>query len=274
MGQIGQNEETTVKTTLEPNTSNQMSAVNLKIKLDQTLRTAKMLADTLKVQIRELIARETMLKEAITDGRLGVTTLTVSTMSQGPRSYIIRDGRWTLCNGMIQYPVASQTSSTNLFNGLFSEPRCIGREVVTVQDPCVFNSVIKYEVIPSTRAAEYTEEEFLCLKPAFNTTLERYMSVTRQIMNDTCKDGVVRSLADTNLDCGVRIMSEYSFYPRKSSAAATLPLEYCIEQDGSCKLIVAWHVSNASIENFEFLKNENNFKKYFIKSGPYIEHII
>lgn len=58
-----------------------------------------------------------------------------------------------------------------------------------MQDPCVFNSVIKYEVVPAVRAPEYTEDDYLCLKPTFNVTLERYMSVTRQVMNDTCKDG-------------------------------------------------------------------------------------
>ncbi|XP_026745179.1 uncharacterized protein LOC113506539 [Trichoplusia ni] len=254
--------------------NNEMNTVNLKIKLEDTLRTAKSLAETLKVQIIELVARENLLKEAIVNGRPGVSTLTVSTMSQVPRSYIIRDGRWMLCNGMIQFPVQSQTSSTNLFNGLFTEPRCIGREVSTVQDPCVFNSVIKYEVVPTTRRLVYTEDDYLCLKPSFNKTLERYMSVTRQLINETCKNGIIRSLAENTLECGIRVLSEYSFYPHRSSAAATLPLEYCTEKDGSCKLIVAWHVSNATIENFEFLKNEHNFKKYFIKSGPYIEHVI
>lgn len=65
-------EEESKKTTLEPTRdqiSNQLSAVNLRIKLDQTMRTAKLLAETLKVQIGDLIARETMLKEAITNGR-------------------------------------------------------------------------------------------------------------------------------------------------------------------------------------------------------------
>ncbi|XP_035448961.2 uncharacterized protein LOC118275199 [Spodoptera frugiperda] len=252
----------------------QLSPMTLKIKLEETLRSAKVLAETLNTQIVDLMKRENLLKNAITNGRPGVSTLTVSTMSQVPRSYIIRNGRWTLCNGMIQFPIPSQASSTSLFNGLFSEPRCIGREVPTVQDPCVFNSVIKYEVVPAVRAPEYTEDDYLCLKPTFNVTLERYMSVTRQVMNDTCKDGIIRSLADNSLECGVRILSEYSFYPHKSSASSSLPLEYCVEKDGSCKLIVAWHVSNATIENFEFLKNEHNFKKYFIKSGPYIEHVI
>lgn len=76
------------------------------------------------------------------------------------------------------------------------------------------------------------------------------------------------------MECGTRTLSEYSFYPSRSSAAASLPLEYCAEKDGSCKLIVAWHISNITIENFEFLKNEHNFKKYFIKSGPYLEHVM
>ncbi|PZC83572.1 hypothetical protein B5X24_HaOG207555 [Helicoverpa armigera] len=254
-----------------PKQSNQLSAINLKIKLEETLRTAKVLAETLKIQIADLIGRENVLKHAITNGRSGVSTLTVTTMSQVPRSYIIRNGHWTLCNGMIQFPLAGQA---NMFNGLFSEPRCIGREVATVQDPCVFNSIIKYDVVPTKRALEYKEDEYLCLKPTFNITLERYMSVTRQLVNETCKDGIVKSLAENNLECGLRILSEYSFYPHRSSAAASLPLEYCIEKDGSCKLIMAWHVSNSTIENFEFLKNEHNFKKYFIKNGPYIDHVI
>ncbi|KAF9417298.1 hypothetical protein HW555_005514 [Spodoptera exigua] len=219
-----------------------LSPITLKIKLEETLRSAKVLAETLKTQIDDLANRENLLKDAITNGRPGVSTLTVSTMSQVPRSYIIRNGRWSLCNGMIQFPIPSQASSTNLFNGLFSEPRCIGREVPTVQDPCVFNSVIKYEVVPTVRAPEYTEDEYLCLKPTFNVTLERYMSVTRHVLNDTCKDGIIRSLGDNYLECGVRILSEYSFYPHKSSAASTLPLEYCVEKDGSCKLIMAWHI--------------------------------
>uniref|UniRef100_A0A2A4IUK2 Uncharacterized protein n=1 Tax=Heliothis virescens TaxID=7102 RepID=A0A2A4IUK2_HELVI len=278
MVQVSQDPDESKKTQLaetsDPKMPNLLSAVNLKIKLEETLRTAKVLAETLKIQISDLIGRESVLKDAITNGRLGVSTLTVSTMSQVPRSYMIRDGRWTLCNGMIQFPVASQASSSNLFNGLFSEPRCIGREVGTVQDPCVFNSVIKYDVVPTKRALEYKEDEYLCLKPTFNITLERYMSVTKQVINDTCKDGIIKSLADNNLECGLRILSEYSFYPHRSSAAASLPLEYCIEKDGSCKLIMAWHVSNSTIENFEFLKNEHNFKKYFIKNGPYIDHVI
>lgn len=49
--------------------NNEMNTVNLKIKLEDTLRTAKSLAETLKVQIIELVARENLLKEAIVNGR-------------------------------------------------------------------------------------------------------------------------------------------------------------------------------------------------------------
>ncbi|XP_075983455.1 uncharacterized protein LOC142981427 [Anticarsia gemmatalis] len=253
---------------------NELSTASLKMKLEETLQNAKTLAESLKTQITELVNREKSLKEAVVNGRFGVSTLTVSTVNQVPRSYIIRDGHWSLCNGMIQIPVTAQGSQTNLFSELFNEPRCIGREVSTIQDPCVFNSVIKYEIVPTHRALEYAEEDYLCLKPAFNKTLERYMSVTKQVMNETCKEGVIRSLAENVVECGIRVLSEYSFYPFRSSAAASLPLEYCNEKDGSCKLITAWHISNITIENYEFLKNEHSFKKYFINTGPYIEHVI
>lgn len=69
MVHMSQDEENNGKTTLEPKISNEMSAINLKIKLDQTIRNAKVLAETLKLQIRDLIVRETMLKEAIANGR-------------------------------------------------------------------------------------------------------------------------------------------------------------------------------------------------------------
>lgn len=86
--------------------------------------------------------------------------------------------------------------------------------------------------------------------------------------------GIIRSLEDNKMQCGIRILSEYSYYPHRSiSSLAPLPLEYCAEPDGACKLIVAWHVSNATVENFEFLKNEPNFKKYFMKNslaGPFM----
>lgn len=84
--------------------------------------------------------------------------------------------------------------------------------------------------------------------------------------------GTVRSYVDNIKQCGIRVLSEYTFYPHTNSAASLLPFEYCDEKDGSYKMIVAWHISNSSVENFEFLKNENNFKKYFIQSEPYIEH--
>jgi hypothetical protein len=68
-------------------------------------------------------------------------------------------------------------------------------------------------------------------------------------------------------------MAEYTYYPTQGyDIASSLPIEYCSEVDGSCKLIVAWHVSNATIENFEFLKDEEGFKKFFIKPTSYFEH--
>lgn len=68
-------------------------------------------------------------------------------------------------------------------------------------------------------------------------------------------------------------MSEYTYYPLRGFGSS-LPLEYCNETDGSCKLIMAWHVSNSTVENFEFLKNEQEFKKYFIRSSGYTRHLI
>lgn len=77
---------------------------------------------------------------------------------------------------------------------------------------------------------------------------------------------MIRSLDDNMMECSMRVLSEYNYYPNRGYANAEVPLEYCVESDGACKLIVAWHVSNATIENFEFLKSEPNFKKYFMKS--------
>lgn len=62
-------------------------------------------------------------------------------------------------------------------------------QVPITQDPCVFNSVIKYETIPTQRRMLYTEDDYLCLKSTFNTTLEQYMSVPRRLINDTCGYG-------------------------------------------------------------------------------------
>ena len=69
MVHMSHDDENKRKTTSEPKQSNHMSAINLKIKLDQTMRTAKVLAETLKLQISDLVVRETMLKEAIVNGR-------------------------------------------------------------------------------------------------------------------------------------------------------------------------------------------------------------
>lgn len=254
----------------------ELSPESLKLRLEDTLQSAKLLSESLKFQIYELTSRESLLKEAIVNGRFGVSTLTVSSLNQVPRAYIIRDGLWTHCNGMIQFPVVTENLATqgNLFSELFKEPKCIGMEVSTIPDPCVFNSVIKYEVVPTRRALEYTEEDYLCLKPAFNKTFERYMSVPKRLINDTCKEGTIRTLDQNILECGIRMLYEYNYYPSKTAETASLPLEYCTEKDGSCKFIMAWHISNVTIENFEFLKNEHKFKKYFIQSKPHIEYLI
>lgn len=95
--------------------------------------------------------------------------------------------------------------------------------------------------------------------------------INAYIDQDLLLTGTVRSLEENVEKCGVRVMSEYTYYPSRNSALG-LPLEYCTEPDGACKLIMAWHISNATIENFEFLKNELGFKKYFIKSGEQVEH--
>lgn len=48
---------------------NDLTTSSLKAKLENTLQNAKMLAETLKEQIKEVSAREAMLKEAIVNGR-------------------------------------------------------------------------------------------------------------------------------------------------------------------------------------------------------------
>ncbi|XP_052751759.1 uncharacterized protein LOC128200908 [Galleria mellonella] len=253
----------------------QISTTYLKMKLEDTLQNAKILADTLKLQINALTAREKVLKEAIVNGRSGVTSVTVSTLGRVFRTYIIRDGYWALCNGIIQPPVNPESTNTNTFNEIYSAPRCIGQEVPTRPDPCVFHSIIKYETVPQRRRLEYYEEDYLCLKPSFNNTMERYLSVPKQIVNATCRNGIIRSLADNTKECGLRVMAEYTYYPQRSYyTESLLPLEYCTEKNLSCVLITAWHVSNSTIENFEFLKNDQNFKRYFIKSGSYIDQVI
>uniref|UniRef100_A0A2H1WQ89 SFRICE_025783 n=1 Tax=Spodoptera frugiperda TaxID=7108 RepID=A0A2H1WQ89_SPOFR len=47
----------------------QLSPMTLKIKLEETLRSAKVLAETLNTQIVDLMKRENLLKNAITNGR-------------------------------------------------------------------------------------------------------------------------------------------------------------------------------------------------------------
>lgn len=84
----------------------------------------------------------------------------------------------------------------------------------------------------------------------------------------------MRSITDNVQECGVRVLSEYTYYPNKDETTSILPLEYCTGRNGSCKLIVAWHVTNKTVENFEFLDSDPNFKKFFIKSDAYVETFI
>ncbi|OWR55021.1 hypothetical protein KGM_206873 [Danaus plexippus plexippus] len=181
---------------------------------------------------------------------------------------MIRDGFWSLCEGIIQYP---NVPTSNSYTDLYSVPRCIGQEVASKKDPCVFNSIIQYETIPVTRRSSYYEDSYLCLKPTFNNTMEQYFSVPRRVVDDTC-NGIIKKLTDNVSECGVRILSEYSYYPQ--SRQTQFPLEYCTEKDGSCRLMVGWHLSNKTIENFEFLKHDSNFKKFFIQTEPNMELFI
>ncbi|XP_046964395.1 uncharacterized protein LOC124533236 [Vanessa cardui] len=245
------------------------STISLKMKLEEVLRTATILTNALKVEIKTVEERERVLKDAIANGRSGITTLIVTTIDRPLRTYFIRNGIWTLCNGVVQYPVGNQPY--NVFTELFSVPRCIGQEVSSKRDPCVFNSIIKYEVVPVNRRSFYVEDDYLCLKTTFNNTLQTYMTVPRRVVDETCKNGTVTSLTNNILSCGLRVLSEYSYYPYRNDVSFAVPLEYCAEKDGSCKLLVGWHISNKTIENFEFFNHDPNFKKFFIKTKDYLE---
>ncbi|XP_047999580.1 uncharacterized protein LOC125236705 isoform X2 [Leguminivora glycinivorella] len=227
-----------------------VSTPTLQTKLEAALSVARELLAKLKEKIALVSERETTLKENIATGRSGVSVVTVHTLAGSPRSYLIRDGAWTSCQGLLQLSYGK------------GGPSCVGVETPTKPDPCVFNSVTKYETIPLRRRAEYMEDDFLCLKSGFNTTLERYLTVPRTVVNDTCKNGVVRSLEDNVQECGVRVLSEYVYYP----GAARGPREYCDSDPPACRLLAAWHLSNTTIEHFEFLKDDPAFKAFFIKS--------
>ncbi|CAG5044418.1 unnamed protein product [Parnassius apollo] len=110
-------------------TSGIVPTSSLKSKLETTLQNAKQLAAILKSHIITVQEREKTLKEAIVNGKLGVTMLTVSTLKGQPRIYIIRDGFWTLCNGMIQTPTSVPDMTATIFSNLYSTPKCIGQEV-------------------------------------------------------------------------------------------------------------------------------------------------
>ncbi|XP_050677619.1 uncharacterized protein LOC126974209 [Leptidea sinapis] len=243
-----------------------ISTNTLKLKLETTLQTANDLAETLRQQISKIEKRERVLKDSIVNGRSGVTTLSLTTMGRLPKTYIIRDGFWSICNGLLQHPVSTQ-SNTNLFSEIFSTPRCIGQEIQSIRDPCAFNSIIKYETIPSRRRSIYQEDDYFCLKSNFNSSLEQYLSVPKRIVNETCNAGTVRSLAENTMECGTRILSDYTYYPRQD-VLEDLPLEYCSGSEiaPSCKLIVAWQLSNATIENFDMLYDDQDFKKQFVNS--------
>ncbi|XP_045539138.1 uncharacterized protein LOC123722184 isoform X1 [Papilio machaon] len=261
-----------LQTTSNMTPVNVLQTQNLRVTLETILGNAKKLADSLKAQISIVQEKEERLKDTIVNGRFGITTLTVSTLRKLPKNYIIRDGYWTLCNGILQHPTTQEVTAA-AFSDLYAVPRCIGQEVTSKPDPCVFNSVIKYDTIPSQKRPEYSEDEYLCLKPTFNTTLEQYFSVTKHIVNQTCKSGVIRSMADNVLECGVRVLSDYTYYPNKE-VTSYLPLEYCEGTQGSCNLIVAWHLSNSSVENFEFIKDDLNFKNYFMKSATFLNNAL
>ncbi|KAJ2942824.1 hypothetical protein O0L34_g15012 [Tuta absoluta] len=246
--------------------------VGLKLKLEETINNAEELLEKLQVQIAALEKRERVIKDAIVKGRLGVSMVTVSALNnRAPRTYFIRDGVWSVCKGLVQHPLVNPNAiNANVFNDILAAPTCIGKEVPANQDACVFNSVIKYETIPERRRLEYTENDFFCLKPVFNKTLEQYLSVPQTIVNNTCRNGIIRSLEENMQQCGPRILSEYNYYPLRTNAASLYPLEYCTEKDGSCKLIVAWHLTNRTVDNFEFLKSEESFKKLFIQPAEHI----
>ncbi|XP_063368305.1 uncharacterized protein LOC134656724 isoform X1 [Cydia amplana] len=229
-----------------------VSTPTLQAKLEAALKLAKELAAKLREKIALLSEREATLKDTIAKGRSGVSVVTVHTLSRASRSYLVRDGAWASCQGLLQLSYGT------------AGPTCVGVESPTKPDPCVFNSVTKYETIPTRRRSEYVEDDFLCLKSSFNSTLDRYLSVPRTVINDTCKNGVVRSLEDNVVECGVRVLSEYVYYP---GAAARVPREYCDpDPPGACHLLAAWHLSNTTIENFEFLKDDPAFKAYFINN--------
>ncbi|XP_063541577.1 uncharacterized protein LOC134750344 [Cydia strobilella] len=285
------------KTLTKANESNEASELGsyvstptLQAKLEAALNLAKGLAAKLRGKIALLSEREATLKDTIAKGRSGVSVVTVHTLSRAPRSYLVRDDAWASCQGVLQLSygtagptcvgveVLDRTYAVYLVrDGAWAScqgmlqlsygtagPTCVGVETPTKPDPCVFNSVTKYETIPIRRRSEYAEDDFLCLKSSFNTTLDRYLSVPRTVINDTCKNGVVRSLEDNVVECGVRVLSEYVYYP---GAAARVPREYCdSDPPGACHLLAAWHLSNTTIENFEFLKDDPAFKAYFIKN--------
>lgn len=74
----------------------------------------------------------------------------------------------------------------------------------------------------------------------------------------------MRTIEDNIKECGVRTLSEYTFYPYKFTSAKALPLEYCMENDGVCKLLVGWNMMNETINNYEYLKDDVDFKKFFM----------
>lgn len=80
--------------------------------------------------------------------RWGTATLTVSTTDRPPRTYIIRNGIWTICNGIIQYPIVKQ--AYNIYTELFSTLRCIGQEASNFS-----SSVSIFTTLGGTFVAKY-----------------------------------------------------------------------------------------------------------------------
>ena len=72
---------------------------------------------------------------------------------------------------------------------IYIKNNIVFQQITSRRDECAFNSLIKYETIPATKRSPYLEDDYLCLKPTFNYTLETFMSVPRRVIDETCKNG-------------------------------------------------------------------------------------